>query len=539
MPKPQQSLSQFVAELEAIGQLVRIPDEKRVDELPALMESYADKAVLVEKVKDCEFQFLAGAYCTREQYANALGCDPRDLGKAIAGLNIRREKPVLVDTAPCKDVILKGDDVDLTRFPLFLYHPYDGHAFIQDTNVVSRDPETGLINWGIYRFMFRSKNETNVDMRNDSHNGRIQAKKYQERGLDMPVAVVVGGPTLDKVASMYSFEGVDDWDVLGGFYGQPAQVVKCETSDLTVPANAEIVIEGRMMTSEGWIYDEGPYGEYTGTYGSGLPKNCRFVVDCITYRKGGIYQYATIGGLHPGRTDLMIFDPTIEADIYTALKTAGIQVLDVYAPYGGSHNIVYARIKVRGGGDAKQTLGLMLTCSRQWFPKLAYVFDEDIDIFDDDQVKWAQAWRYNPQVDTLIIPDLNILPLDPLAQTNHPPVHTPKAGFDCTIPIVGDIDRFSFMKASVTPPLDQPATDVPAMAEAALTEAMAEYIRQSPRMWGDILKHFAGQPYPVLYRAFGNLRPKLGRVADRRPEYPYTFADACFVYEGRDGGNKR
>jgi len=291
-----------------------------------------------------------------------------------------------------------------------------------------------------------------------------------------------------------------------------------------------------MMTSEGWVYDEGPYGEYTGTYGSGLPKNCRFVVDCITFRKGGIYQYATIGGLHPGRTDLMIFDPTIEADIYTALKTAGLQVLDVYAPYGGSHNIVYTRLKVRGGGDAKQALALMLTCSRQWFPKLAYVFDEDIDIFDDDQVKWAQAWRYNPQVDTLIIPDLNILPLDPLAQTNHPPVHTPKAGFDCTIPIVGDIDRFSFMKAAVTPPVPQPATAVPALTEAALTEAMAAYIRQSPRMWGDILTQFAGQPYPLLYRAFGNLRPKLGRVADRRPEYPYTFADECFVYEkGKDG----
>ena len=84
MPKPQQSLTQFVAELEAINQLVRITDEKRVDELPALMESYSDKAVLVEKVKDCDFQFLAGAYCTREQYAHALACNPRDLGKAIA-----------------------------------------------------------------------------------------------------------------------------------------------------------------------------------------------------------------------------------------------------------------------------------------------------------------------------------------------------------------------------------------------------------------------------------------------------------------------
>jgi 4-hydroxy-3-polyprenylbenzoate decarboxylase len=535
---PQQSMSGYIGVLEKIGQLKRITTETRTDELPSIMESNPGTAVLVERVKDCEFQFLAGAYSTREQYAFALDCNPRDLGKRIASLNVQRHKPVLVKTAPCKEVILKGTDVDLTKFPLFLYHPYDGHAFIQDASVVSRDLDTGLINWGIYRFMYRSKNETNIDMRNDSHNGRIHALKYHERGLDMPVAVVIGGPVLDKIAAMFSFPGVDDWDVLGGFYGEPAKVVKCETNGLTVPANAEIVIEGRMMTSEGWVYDEGPYGEYTGTYGGGLPKNCRFVADCITYRRGGVYQYATIGGLHPGRTDLMIFDPAIEADIYAALKNAGIGVLDVHSPYGGSHNICYARIKTKGGGDAKQALGLMLTCSRQWFPKLAYVFDEDIDIFDDEQVKWAMAWRYNPQTDTVIIPDLNILPLDPMAQTNHPPVHMPKAGFDCTIPLVGNIDRFSFEKATASEPLGTPPANLEPKTEQELTDAMAAYIRQAPRMWRDILQHFHGYPYPLIYRAFGNLRPKLGRIADRRPDYPYTFAESCFVSEAEAASRK-
>jgi UbiD family decarboxylase len=535
---PQQSMSGYIGVLEKIGQLKRITTEMRADELPSIMEANPGTAVLVERVKDCEFQFLAGAYSTREQYAFALDCNPRDLGKKIASLNVQRHKPELVKTAPCKEVILKGGDVDLTKFPLFLYHPYDGHAFIQDASVVSRDLDTGLINWGMYRFMYRSKNETNIDMRNDSHNGRIHALKYHERGLDMPVAVVIGGPALDKIAAMFSFPGVDDWDVLGGFYGEPAKVVKCETNGLTVPANAEIVIEGRMITSEGWVYDEGPYGEYTGTYGGGLPKNCRFVADCITYRRGGIYQYATIGGLHPGRTDLMIFDPTIEADIYAALKTAGIGVLDVHSPYGGSHNICYARIKTKGGGDAKQALGLMLTCSRQWFPKLAYVFDEDIDIFDDEQVKWAMAWRYNPQTDTVIIPDLNILPLDPMAQTNHPPVHMPKAGFDCTIPLVGNIDRFSFEKATASEPLGTPPANLEPKTEQELTDAMAAYIREAPRRWRDILQHFHGYPYPLIYRAFGNLRPKLGRIADRRPDYPYTFADSCFVSEAEAASRK-
>ena len=316
---PQQTMSEFIEELDKIGQLHRIAEEKRADELPALMDAVHDKAILVEKLKDCDFQFLAGAYSTREQYAHALNCDIREISSKIAELATKRVKPEVVESAPCKEVVLKGDDIDLTKFPLFLYHPHDGHAYLQDTNVVSRHPDSGLINWGMYRLMYRSRNETNVDMRNDSHNSRVIAKKYQALGQDMPAAMVIGGPTLDKIACMFSFPGVDDWDILGGFYGKPAKIVRCETNDLTVPANAEIVIEGRIKTTEGWVYDEGPYGEFTGTYGGGLPHNCRFVVDCITYRKSGVYQYATIGGLKPGLTDMMIFSLAVEGDIFTCL----------------------------------------------------------------------------------------------------------------------------------------------------------------------------------------------------------------------------
>ena len=344
----------------------------------------------------------------------------------------------------------------------------------------------------------------------------------------MPIAVIIGGPTLDKAASMVSYPGVDDWDILGGFYGEPAKLVKCETSDLTVPANAEIVLEGRVITSEGWVHDEGPHGEYTGTYGGGLPHNCRFVVDCITHRKGVIYQYATIGGLHPGHTDMMAFHPAIEGDIFLAMQQAGILVQDVFLPPEGCSNIGYARIKTRAGGDAKQALAIMLSGSRQWMPKIAYVFDEDIDIYDDERVKWAIAWRYNPEKGTMLLPGQNMLPLDPSLGTDHPPVSVCKAGFDCTIPLIGHVDRFSYMAATVSEPL-KPALGVKVLSEDALAEEMEKMIREKPRMWRDIVEHFAGQPYPALYRAFGRLRPKLGRMADERPDYPYTFADSDFV----------
>jgi UbiD family decarboxylase len=525
---PQTSLAAYVNDLEKAGLLTRISEEKRVDELPALMELYPDTAIYVEKVKDCTFPFLANAYGARSMYVLALGCDINDVGIEIARRSALRHKPKLVNKAPCKDVIIKGDDIDLTSFPLFLYHPKDGHAYLNDTNVVSRDPDTGLIDQGIYRFMYRSKNTTNIDMRNDTHGARIHALRCQQLGKDMPIAVVIGGPTLDKIASMVSYPGVDDWDILGGFYGTSAEIIKCETNDLTVPANAEIVIEGRVITTEGWVHDEGPYGEYTGTYGGGLPHNNRFVVDCIAHRKGAIYQYATIGGLHPGRTDMYAFQPAIEADLYAALKQAGILVQNVHLPPAGCSNIGYASIKTRAGGDAKQALAIMLAGSRQWMPKIAYVFDEDVDIYNDERVKWAQAWRFNPATGVVALPGQNMLPLDPSLGSDHPPVAISKIGFDCTIPLVGHVDHYSFEAATVSEPLK--VNGAKPLAERDLVEQMESFIREKPRTWKDVLEYFSGQPYPVLYRAFGELRPKLGRMADERPFYPYTFAESDFVY---------
>ena len=528
---PQQEMKDFVADLEKIGQLVRIKDEISHDEIAAVLEANPDKAVLIENIKDCQFQFLANAYSNRIQYGAALGCKPNELAQVISEMGSKTFKPTLVNTAPCKEVIVKGADVDLTILPLFLHHEHDGHAYIQDTNVVTRDPDTGLIDWGIYRMMYRTKNELNIDMRTDSHKARINARKYEDRGLDMPVSVVIGGPTLDKIAAMFSVRNTDDWDVLGGFYGASANVVASETNDLTIPATTEIVIEGHVKTTDGWVFDEGPYGEFTGTYGGGLPANCRMIVDCISYKKGGIYQHATIGGLHPGRTDMAVWNATIEADIYTALKNAGIHVLGVYIPGSGLTNVAYATIKTVGGGDAKQTLGIMLTCSKQWLPKIAYVFDDDVDIFDPDRVAWAFSWRFDPAKDIMIMPEQNVLPLEPMCNTNKPPVNLAKVGFDCTIPVVGGYDKLSFEACHVTEPFGAPPADSKILSEDQLLADMTEFIKESPKAWLDILKKFHGQPYPNIYRAFGKLRHKLGRMADERPAYPYAFSDHIFVHD--------
>jgi len=525
--KGQQSLSDFVQAMEKAGLLARIKDEKRVDELPTLMEAYPQQAVYVEKITDSEFSFLANAYATHAQFAWALGCEKGEIGSRMSALAQGRIKPEVVATAPCKQVVLKGPDVDITRLPLFLHHDRDGHAYTNDNLLITKDPDTGIPDWGIYRSMFRTKNEKNFDMTCTSHRARLNGLKYQARGQNMPAAVVIGGPTLDKIAALAGVPGnTNDFEVLGSFYGRRAQLVKCETVDLMVPANAEIVLEGEIMVMEGWVHDEGPYGEFTGMYGGGMKHNPRFVVNCMTYRKGGIYQHATIGGKHPGFTDNMLQLPAIESDLFNALQQGGIDVLDVRCPPAGLSNIAYAKIRPSGGGDAKQALAIMLTCSKQGLPKIAMVFDDDVDIWDDNRISQCMAFRYMPDRDTIIIPQCNTMSTDPKLGDVDKPFYCSKIGLDCTVPLVGNWNRQDFEWSSAvdlgTPP------QVAALSEQALTDAMSAFIKEAPRSWEEILKKFHGQPYPVIYRAFSNLRHQLGRANDS-PWFRYTFSSQDFA----------
>jgi len=525
----QQSLSDFVAAMDKAGFLVRITDEVRVDQIPKLMEANPTKAILVEKVKDTEFSVLANAYSNQEMFAWAMGCDKTKTGLEMVSRSKGRMKWETVKTAPCKEVILKGDDVDLTRLPLFLHHDRDGHAYTNDNLFISKHPDTGVYDWGIYRSMFRTRNEKSVDMTCTSHRQRIHAMAAAAKGQNLEVAIVLGGPTIDKISALVGVTtDTDDFEVLGAFYGAPAKMVKCETIDVMVPANAEIVLECELMALEGLIFDEGPYGEFTGMYGGGIKHNYRLEVKAMTYRKGGIFQHCTIGGLHPWYTDNMLQLPAIEADLFNGLKQGGIDVHEVRCPAGGLSNIAYAKIKPLGGGDSKQALGIMLTCSKQGLPKVAMVFDTDVDIWDDQAVLAAMAYRYMPHLDTVRLDGLNTMTVDPKSTTLG---ISSKIGMDCTVPLGPEWNPNEFVRSTVVD-LGDPPADLKILSEEALTKDMEAFIGAEPRAWHDILKQYHGQPYPVLYRAFGNLRHKLGRTNDP-PWYRYTLSDKPFAWEAK------
>ena len=526
---PQQSMTEFVNDMEKAGLLVRISDEVNVDDLPQIMEDHPTTAVLVERVKDSEFQFLANAYSNHEMYAWAMGADKTSTGLRIVETAQGRIPIEIVTTAPCKEVILKGDDVDLTLLPLFLHHDRDGHAYTNDNFVVSKNPDTGVADWGIYRSMFRTRNEKSFDMTCTSHRARLNAIAAQQRGQNLQLAVVIGGPTLEHIAALAGVPPeTDDFEVLGAFYGHGARMVRCETIDVEIPANAEIVLECELMADEGLVFDEGPYGEFTGMYGGGIKHNFRVKVHAMTFRKGGIYQHATIGGDHPWYTDNMLQLPAIEADLFNGMRLAGIDVVEVRAPAGGLSNIAYAKIRPRGAGDAKQALGVMLTCSKQALPKIAMVFDADIDIWDDQAVLAAMAFQFMPHRDIVLIPAANTMTVDPMINDRtDPPGTASKMGLDCTTPIGPGFDSDSFTHSAATV-MSNPPADLVLLTEDELTAAMEAFIRDKPRTWRDIITKFSGQPYPVIYRSFGNLRHQLGRPDDA-PLYPYVFSETPFA----------
>lgn len=230
-----------------------------------------------------------------------------------------------------------------------------------------------------------------------------------------------------------------------------------------------------------------------------------------------------------GYTDNMVQLPMIESDLFNGLQRGGIKVLDVRCPAGGLSNVAFASIKPQGGGDAKQALAIMLTCSKQGLPKIAMVFDEDVDIWDDNRVWQCMAFRYMPDRDTIIIPQCNTMSTDPKCGDVNKPFYASKIGMDCTIPMVGDWIRSDF-DWSAAVDLGEPPAGVRPMTEDALVTDMAVFIKQAPRAWRDILAHYHGQPYKTIYRAFSRLRHQLGRAGDS-PWFRYTFADHDFAYE--------
>lgn len=395
------SIREFIESLDKNGDIVRI--KERVDwELEAgaiNRRSYETEgpAVLFENIKDYPgHRILGGSLGTYRRVAIALGLEPDSPISIIHKEYEEREhypvKPLVVKTGPCKENIILGEDVDLCQFPAPMVHEGDGGRYLGTWDIiVTKDPETGWTNWGMYRFMINTRSTLAGDPSPISHLGVVFREKYLPKKRPMPMALVIGAdPLCHMVATAGYGMGIDESVYAGALRRAPVELVKCETSDLMVPAHSEIVVEGEILPDG--VAPEGPFGEYPG-YRTGIARTgvlCK--VKAITHRNSPILSLITLG--IPVDDASVAAALTASISIKRRLLKHGIPVTDVYAPPEGVTHLLIVGVKQGGTEMAKRIKDVFL--ARRVMVNKIIMVDEDVDVFDVGKVLHAFAVKCHP-----------------------------------------------------------------------------------------------------------------------------------------------
>lgn len=416
---PYRDLREYLEVLEKKGLLCHIQAEVDKDwEISAVCRSTFQRipqdrrpALMFDRIKNHTIPLVIGVLgASRRIYATALETEIEGvLDKWESGVK-RPLKAELVGKGPCQEVIHKGEDADLEILPAPIWSvnqdpgPYHTSPF-----VISRDPETGIQNMGVYRVQVKGPQRAGL-MINPPRNMNHHIRKNESQGQATEVAFVFGTDPVVGLAAVTPFPyGVDELEVAGGLRGEPVEVVRCLTVDLEVPATAEIVVEGRVPCKG--REPEGPFGEYGGYMGT--EGNHPFVeVTCITHRPDPIYQ-AFLSQMPPSESSC-IKGLGREMVIFRHLKrNLGIPVTGVHLPEcGGSTGILLISIQKQ---NRFQPLKAMMGAwsLHDVFGKMTIVVDEDIDIRDPSQVEWALSFRMQPAEDVHIVKGTDPLTLDP------------------------------------------------------------------------------------------------------------------------------
>ena len=428
-------------------------------DVAAVFEDNA-KAVWFRAAGPERHELVGNVTGSRSRIARAFGVASNELTAEIRRRLQRKADLVEVSSAeaPAQEVILTGEDADLTTLPVHLQHGEDGAPFISAAMDFTIDPDRGWTNVGFRRMMLRGRAETGVDLNSPSDLRAIYEASVAA-GKPLPISFVVGAHPVDQVAAVMRLP-VDELPLLAQLRAAPLPVVKCVTNDIRVPADAEWVLEG-FLDPRGYVESEGPYGEFLGYYGS-VKRNPVFHLTAITRRRDALFQTSTIGGRSLGLTDTAVLNGVrTEVMIWRALETAVREPLAVYATgsSGGMFNLRIA-LRQRVPGEARNAIAACFGASPN--VKNVFIVDPDIDVFSDAQMDWALATRFQPDRDLVLMSGMRTLPLDPSLIGSRTGA---KAGFDLTWPF-GSGNR---MEARVPAPPVYDGARFPSL-EAALRD---------------------------------------------------------------------
>lgn len=394
-------LRSFVAALEGRGELLRIHEPVsaalEITEIADRMVKTGGPALLFDNVVGKPFPLVIGLYGTRERMALALGAPSLDaigdrirdlldvkLGGGLFGLasNLPKLKelaalpPKRVRSGPVQEVVWRGDEVDLTKLPVLTCWPQDGGPFITLPLVISKDPETGEANIGMYRMQVYDKTTTGMHWQRHKTGAR-HLEKAKRLGRRLEVAVALGGDpalTYAATAPIPPIPGINEFSLTGFLRGRSIELTKGVTVDLEVPAHAEFVLEGYIDPNEPWR-SEGPFGDHTGFY-TLEDLYPVFHVTAITMRRAPLYPATIVG--RPPMEDAYL----IEASERIFLVPAQLilpEVVDYHLPPAGiAHNLVNVVIKKEYPGQAYKVANGLIGLGQMMFAKVVLVTDEPV-----------------------------------------------------------------------------------------------------------------------------------------------------------------
>lgn len=425
-------LRDYIGALEERGKLRRIRQEVDKDwEIAAICRQLFKKisprhrpALVFENVKGFEIPVVAGVLGgSRDIYAIGLEAD------SVEGINRKWDyalsnpvAPRLVSRAPCKENILHGKDVDITKLPIPVWTVgQDPAPFFTSPYVITKDPETGVRNVGTYRMEVKGPRKTGflIGKRQDAS---WHIRKNDASNKPTPVAVVIGSdPSIGYVSVSKISEALDEFAVAGALRGEPVDLVSCETVPLEVPATAEIVLEGEIPPNS--LEREGPFGEYTGYMGPAGDQPF-FNIRCMTFRDKPLYQ-AFISQMPPSESSC-IRGVGREWPLFKHLKdTLRIPIKDLrFKESGGSGAYLVISLRKQFDGQVRQLM-FGAWSLRTGFGKITVVVDDDIDVWDDFAVDWALSWHVRPDRDVYIERDVQAVGLDPSQAPASVPQHHP------------------------------------------------------------------------------------------------------------------
>jgi 2,5-furandicarboxylate decarboxylase 1 len=369
---------------------------------------------------------VINAQASRRLMALALECKPEDLARTFSERQSKPIPPIEVNDAPVHEITIFGAEIDLTKIPILTHYDVNAAPYITAGIVVAADPETGVRNTSYNRLMMAGKQELRIFMAIGRHLWTLH-NKLERRNEPLPIAIVIGvHPLFSLGAQAFTPADQDEYSIIGAMMGEPLRLVKAKTVSVQVPADAEMVIEGKILPHVRRV--EGPFGEFTG---HAVSQDERQIIEvtAITHRKNYIFQ-----DVHAGYTEhkLMGAVPR-EAALLKAVRQTVPTVKEVCMPVSGNCRFhAYISISKRTPGQAKNAI--CAAFAADMLLKHVVVVDDDINVFDEEHVLWAVSNRFQADRDLVVIAGAQGSELDPSAG---PGGVNAKMGLDATKPLTG------------------------------------------------------------------------------------------------------